>query len=206
MISGPTLPDGETGRLWIKGDTTALMYWGAHQPSVATYAGDLVMSGDLFERDAHGYLVYRGRADDLLKVGGIWVAPQEIELCLSGHPAVAECAVVGYEEDGLQKPRAFVVRADGGPAARAADDGESLDALARELQEFVKQWLSPHKYPREVRFVDSPPRTGSGKIDRAALRAPAGTARRRYVVAVTVAAIPAAASTTSSIRSARPRA
>ena len=170
---GTDLPDGETGRLWIKGDTTALMYWGAHQPSVATYAGDLVMSGDLFERDPHGHLVYRGRADDLLKVGGIWVAPQEIELCLSGHPAVAECAVVGYEEDGLQKPRAFVVRADGGPAARAADDGESLDALARELQEFVKQWLSPHKYPREVRFVDALPRTGSGKIDRAALRAPA---------------------------------
>jgi benzoate-CoA ligase family protein len=155
------VPDGETGRLWIRGDTTALMYWGAREQTVATYAGDVVMSGDLFSRDADGYLVYRGRADDMLKVGGIWVAPQEIERCLSEHPAVAECAVVGYEEDGLQKPRAFVVlKADAAVGATA-------------LQEHVKAHLSPHKYPRDVRFVQQLPRTGSGKIDRAALREPA---------------------------------
>jgi benzoate-CoA ligase family protein len=155
---GRELPDGETGRLWITGDTAALMYWQAREKSVETYAGDTVMSGDLFARDADGFFQYRGRADDLLKVGGIWVAPQEIEQCLAAHPDVAECAVVAYEEDGLQKPRAFVV----------LRDGASADAEA--LQAHVKARLSPHKYPRDVRFVGELPRTGSGKVDRRALR------------------------------------
>jgi acyl-coenzyme A synthetase/AMP-(fatty) acid ligase len=156
--AGNELPDGETGRLWIEGDTAALMYWNAREKSVQTYAGDLVMSGDLFARDADGFFHYRGRADDLLKVGGIWVAPQEIEHCLAAHADVAECAVVGYEEDGLQKPRAFVV----------LHDGATSDAAA--LQAHVKATLSPHKYPRDVRFVAELPKTGSGKIDRRALR------------------------------------
>jgi benzoate-CoA ligase family protein len=155
---GRELPDGETGRLWIEGDTAALMYWQAREKSLETYAGDTVMSGDLFARDADGFYRYRGRADDLLKVGGIWVAPQEIEHCLTGHPDVAECAVVGYEEEGLQKPRAFVVLRPGAMA-----DAEAL-------QTHVKSTLSPHKYPRDVRFVGELPRTGSGKVDRRALR------------------------------------
>jgi benzoate-CoA ligase family protein len=155
---GRELPDGETGRLWIEGDTAALMYWQAREKSLETYAGDMVMSGDLFERDADGFFRYRGRADDLLKVGGIWVAPQEIEHCLAAHPDVADCAVVGYDEDGLQKPRAFVV----------LHDGATVDAGA--LQTHVKSTLSPHKYPRDVRFVTELPRTGSGKVDRRALR------------------------------------
>jgi benzoate-CoA ligase family protein len=155
---GRELPDGETGRLWIEGDTAALMYWQAREKSLETYAGDTVMSGDLFARDADGFFRYRGRADDLLKVGGIWVAPQEIEQCLEAHGDVAECAVVGYEEDGLQKPRAFVVLQDG-----ATVDAETLQA-------HVKSTLSPHKYPRDVRFVGELPRTGSGKVDRRALR------------------------------------
>lgn len=156
--AGRDLPDGSVGRLWVAGDTAALMYWESREKSVETYAGDLVMSGDLVERDAEGYFRYRGRADDLLKVGGIWVAPQEIEQCLAAHPDVVECAVVGYAEDGLEKPRAFVVL---GPQARA-------DAGA--LQSHVKTTLSPHKYPRDVRFVDTLPKTGSGKVDRRALR------------------------------------
>jgi benzoate-CoA ligase family protein len=155
---GIELPDGETGRLWVEGDTAALMYWQAREKSLETFSGDLVMSGDLFARDAEGFFQYRGRADDLLKVGGIWVAPQEIEQCLAAHADVADCAVVGYDEDGLQKPRAFVVLRDGA----AADAGA--------LQAHVKATLSPHKYPRDVRFVDVLPRTGSGKIDRRALR------------------------------------
>ncbi len=156
--AGRDLPDGEVGRLWVEGDTAALMYWEAREKSVETYAGDLVMSGDLVERDADGYFHYRGRADDLLKVGGIWVAPQEIEQCLAAHPDVVECAVVGYAEDGLDKPRAFVVL---GPQAGA--DAEALQA-------HVKTTLSPHKYPRDVRFLDELPKTGSGKVDRRALR------------------------------------
>ncbi len=156
--NGDEVPDGEMGTLWIEGDTAALMYWQAREKSNEAYAGDVVMSGDLFARDGDGFFHYRGRADDLLKVGGIWVAPQEIEQCLAAHPDVAECAVVAYEEDGLQKPRAFVV----------ARDGATADAEA--LQAHVKATLSPHKYPRDVRFVDELPRTGSGKIDRRALR------------------------------------
>jgi benzoate-CoA ligase family protein len=155
---GGELPDGETGRLWIEGDTAALMYWNAREKSLETFSGDTVMSGDLFARDADGFFHYRGRADDLLKVGGIWVAPQEIEQCLAAHPDVAECAVVGYEEDGLQKPRAFVV----------LHHQATPDAAA--LQAHVKATLSPHKYPRDVRFVAELPKTGSGKIDRRALR------------------------------------
>jgi acyl-coenzyme A synthetase/AMP-(fatty) acid ligase len=134
------------------------MYWQAREKSNETYAGDVVMSGDLFARDADGFFHYRGRADDLLKVGGIWVAPQEIEQCLTAHADVAECAVVGYEEEGLQKPRAFVVLRE-----QATPDAAALQA-------HVKATLSPHKYPRDVRFVDQLPRTGSGKIDRRALR------------------------------------
>jgi benzoate-CoA ligase family protein len=156
---GRELPDGETGRLFVQGDTAALMYWNARERSVETFAGDVVMSGDLFTRDADGFFAYRGRADDLLKVGGIWVAPQEIELCLAAHADVAECAVVGYEDQGLQKPRAFVVLSPG-----ATPDAEALKA-------HVKSTLSPHKYPRDVRFVDELPRTGTGKVDRGALRA-----------------------------------
>jgi acyl-coenzyme A synthetase/AMP-(fatty) acid ligase len=134
------------------------MYWNAREKSLETFSGDTVMSGDLFARDADGFFHYRGRADDLLKVGGIWVAPQEIEQCLASHPDVAECAVVGYEEDGLQKPRAFVV----------LHHQATPDAAA--LQAHVKATLSPHKYPRDVRFVAELPKTGSGKIDRRALR------------------------------------
>jgi benzoate-CoA ligase family protein len=155
---GHDVPDGETGRLFIQGDTAALMYWGSREKSAETFAGDVVMSGDLFTRDANGFFLYRGRADDLLKVGGIWVAPQEIELCLAAHADVADCAVVGYEDEGLQKPRAFVVLRPG-----ARQDAEALKA-------HVKGTLSPHKYPRDVRFVDELPRTGTGKVDRGALR------------------------------------
>src|SRR5438105_3274202 len=116
-----------------------LGYWADDEKTARTFAGGRVLTGDLFERDADGFFWYRGRADDLLKVGGIWVAPLEVENCLLRHPAVAECAVVGYEEDGLTLPRAFVVLR--GPAE------------AEELQDFVRARLSPHKYPRDVRFV-----------------------------------------------------
>jgi benzoate-CoA ligase family protein len=157
---GQPTPAGVPGELWASGESTALCYWGDHEKSKHTFHGDTVRTGDLFDRDGDGYFWYRGRADDLLKVGGIWVAPLEIENCLLRHPAVVECAVVGYEEQGLTLPRAYVV-------LRA---GTESDELASELREFVRADLSPHKYPREVRFVAELPRTGSGKIDRRALR------------------------------------
>ena len=155
---GRPLPDGTTGRLWIRGESAALMYWEDADASARTFADGLVMSGDLVERDAAGYFAYRGRADDLLKVGGIWVAPAEIERCLATHPDVVECAVVAAERDGLTFGQAWVVL-----AANSA-------ATPEELQGFVRERLSAHKVPREVRLVAVLPRTGSGKIDRSALR------------------------------------
>lgn len=155
---GEDLPAGETGRLWIRGPTAALMYWNERAASIRTFAGDLVMSADLFERDRDGYFYYRGRADDLLKIGGIWVAPAEIESCLSAHPDVVECAVVGLDREGLTLSCAFVVTRAG------------AELTEKDVVDFTREKLSPQKVPREVRFVAQLPRTGSGKIDRGALR------------------------------------
>jgi len=156
--AGDSVPDGEVGALEVTGQTVALEYWQAPKQSAATFFGDTVRTGDLFVRDADGFFSYRGRVDDLLKVGGIWVAPSEVEACLIGHPDVLECAVVGHEEDGLVRPRAYVV-------LRA---GAGLTAAT--LIEHARAQLSPHKRPREVRFVDLLPRTVNGKLDREALR------------------------------------
>nr|AKA59431.1 benzoate-CoA ligase [uncultured bacterium AR_412] len=156
-LDGVPVADGEVGRLEITGETVALEYWQAPSKSAETFPREhTVRSGDLVTRDADGFFYYQGRADDLLKVGGVWVAPAEIENCLMAHQAVVECAVVGYEEDGLTRPRAFVVTAS--------------EATAAELQDFVRSRLTPHKYPRDVRFVDSLPKTASGKLDRRALK------------------------------------
>ncbi|MET0237209.1 MAG: benzoate-CoA ligase family protein [Kibdelosporangium sp.] len=156
-LDGTPLPDGEAGRLEITGETVALQYWQAPEKSAETFPREhTVRSGDLVTRDADGFFYYQGRADDLLKVGGVWVAPAEIENCLLAHPAVVECAVVGYEEDGLARPRAFVV--------------VTGEVTATELRDFVKSKLAPHKYPRDVRIVESLPKTASGKLDRRALK------------------------------------
>jgi benzoate-CoA ligase family protein len=159
--AGEPVPDGEVGRLEITGATVALEYWRASEKSARTFDGDTVRSEDLFVRDPDGYFSYRGRADDLLKVGGVWVAPSEIEHRLVGHPEVVECAVVGHAEAGLVRPRAYVVP--------RADTGESA-ALAEALREFVRAELAPYKVPRDVRFVTALPKTANGKLDRRALR------------------------------------
>jgi benzoate-CoA ligase family protein len=155
------VPDGEVGTLWIEGDTAALLYWNEHEKTKQTFHGDLVNTGDLFVRDPDGFFWYRGRSDELIKVGGIWVAPAEVEHCLVSHPDVVECAVVGYEDEGLTLTRAHVVLR-GGVTGSAE--------LAAALQEHVRAQLSPHKYPRDIRFVAELPKTPSGKVDRRALR------------------------------------
>jgi benzoate-CoA ligase family protein len=146
----------ETGELSIEGHTAALGYWNEPEKSKATFSGDTVRTGDLFERDEDGFFWYRGRADDLIKVGGIWVAPAEVEDCLLAHPDVVECAVVGVDHEGLTRAQAFVVM-------RRAADGSVL-------QEFVRGRLSGHKVPRVITLVDELPKTPSGKIDRRALK------------------------------------
>jgi len=156
LVPGYQAHIAENGELWIEGDTAALLYWGEHEKTKQTFSGDRVKTGDLFERDDDGYFWYRGRVDDLIKVGGIWVAPAEIEHCLVEHPQVVEAAVVGAQDKGLTLARAFVV-------ARGPVDEQAL-------QHFVRERLSPHKVPREVRIVDDLPKTPSGKLDRKALR------------------------------------
>jgi acyl-coenzyme A synthetase/AMP-(fatty) acid ligase len=122
-------------------------------------------------RDADGYFFFCGRGDDMLKVGGIWVAPFEIESALAGHAAVVEAAVIGApDENGLVKPMGFCVLRDSALAS---------PALEQELIGFVKERLAPFKYPRWIRFIDELPKTASGKIQRFRLRATAPSTRLR---------------------------
>jgi len=158
---GNVVPDGEIGTLWVKGDSAAICYWQAHEKSKEVLRGDWVVSGDLFRRDADGFFYYAGRADDMLKVGGIWVSPMEVESCLLRHPHVLEAAVIGYEDDdGLVKAMAYVV-------AKGAAPSEKLE---REIIEHCKSQLVHYKAPRRVQFVDALPRSDRGKILRRELR------------------------------------
>lgn len=159
---GNEVPTGEMGTLRVKGDSAALCYWRAHSASKATFAGDYCTTGDQFHVDEAGYYWYHGRTDDMLKVGGVFVAPVEIENCLLQHPAIEECAVTGHDGgDGLVKPKAWIV---------LRDDTSASDALALEIQEFVKTNLALYKYPRWIEFKDSLPKNDRGKIDRKELR------------------------------------
>jgi len=159
---GGDAPDGEPGTLWVKGESAAVMYWQAHEKSKDVLRGDWVVTGDHMRRDAKGLFWYEGRTDDMLKVSGIFVSPYEVENCLLRHSRVAECAVIGYKDrDGLIKPKAYVV----------CREGAGDEALARELQDFVKARLAPFKYPRVVEFVRSLPKNDRGKIDRRKLEA-----------------------------------
>jgi acyl-coenzyme A synthetase/AMP-(fatty) acid ligase len=162
LAGAAALPDGEIGRLAVTGPTVALEYFGDAERTRRTFHRSTVVSEDLFVRHADGYFSYVGRADDLLKVSGIWVAPAEIEECLLGHPDVIECAVVGRQAQGLVKAQAYVVLSAGSTATEAA------------LQAHVRDRLAPYKVPRGIRFVEALPRTANGKIDRKGLTAPAG--------------------------------
>lgn len=122
----------------------------------------------MFRLDEDGYLWFSGRADDLLKVGGLWVSPVEVEDCLTQHPKVALAAVIGAEEDGLTKPKAFIVVREEARESVATEEGRA--ALADELKGHVKAKLTKHKYPRWVVFVDDMPKNDRGKVDRRALK------------------------------------
>ena len=153
---------GEIGVLWVRGDSVSMGYWLDRDKSWKTFHGHWCRTGDLFRVDFEGYLYFAGRADELLKVSGLWVSPVEVEECLMNHEAVSLAAVIGVEEDGLLKTKAFVVLRSG---------AERSDALATELKEFVKGKLAMHKYPRIIEFVDDVPKNDRGKVDRKALRA-----------------------------------
>lgn len=156
------VPRGENGVMWVRGDSVALGYHLDRERSWETFHGHWCRTGDLFRMDADGYLWFSGRADSLFKVGGVFVAPLEIEECLCGHEAVAMAAVIPAEEAGLVKPKAFVVCREGTMPPDVA-------ALRTALQEHVKARLSKHKYPRWVVFVDDLPKNDRGKVDRKTL-------------------------------------
>jgi benzoate-CoA ligase len=160
--SGNEVPTGEMGTLQIIGDSAALCYWNAHEKSKETFAGDRCTTGDQFHVDEKGYYWYHGRTDDMLKVGGVYVAPAEIENCLLQHDSILECAVVGHDGgDGLVKPKAYIVLREGQtPSAE----------LVTEMKEFVKSRLALFKYPRWIEFVSSLPKNDRGKIDRKMLK------------------------------------
>jgi benzoate-CoA ligase family protein len=159
---GNEVATGEMGTLRIKGDSAALCYWNEHEKSKATFAGDWCTTGDQFRVDERGYYWYSGRTDEMLKVGGIFVSPTEIENCLLEHEAVLECAVIGAaDEQKLIKPKAFVMLAAG---------FEASAGLEVELKKYVKSRLAVYKYPRWVEFADELPKNDRGKIDRKALK------------------------------------
>jgi len=163
---GPALPIGETGVMWVRGESASMGYFEDRDKSFATFLGPWCRTGDLFRLDEDGYLWFSGRADDLLKVSGVWVAPLEVEECLASHPAVSLACVIGAEDDGLVKVKAFVVLRE---EARASAEA-SLERLAEELRGHVKDRLSKHKYPRFIVFVDDVPKNDRGKVDKKTLK------------------------------------
>jgi benzoate-CoA ligase family protein len=163
--NGASVAPGEVGDLQVRGPSTAAFYWNKRAQTKRTFRGEWVFTGDRYRVSADGYYAHQGRSDDLLKVGGIWVSPLEVETALLEHDAVLECAVVGrLDADALTKPAAYVVLKNGAPDP----------ALADELRAFVKGRLAPYKYPRWIEFVPELPKTSTGKIQRFKLRAVGG--------------------------------
>jgi benzoate-CoA ligase family protein len=165
--SGLPVASNEIGNLWVKGDSVCAGYWNQHEKTKNTIEGHWIRTGDKYTQDQDGFFWYAGRSDDMLKVGGLWVSPVEVENALVAHPAVLECGVVGQEgQDALVKPMAFVVVQPGVAAT---------PELATELQQFVRDRLAEYKRPRWVEFLPEIPKTATGKIQRFRLRALAGS-------------------------------
>jgi 4-hydroxybenzoate-CoA ligase len=160
--NGRSVADGELGDLIVRGDSTMALYWNKHEATKSALKGEWIRTGDKYSRDAEGYYIHAGRSDDMIKAGGIWVSPVEVEATLIRHPSVIECAVIAVvDDDGLEKPHAFVKLRPG----VAADE-----PTARELRDFVKGLLAPYKCPRTIRFIDEIPKTATGKVKRYELR------------------------------------
>ena len=157
----PVAP-GEIGNLMIRGDSITSRYWNQPERTAAAITDGWIRTGDSYMQDEDGCFICCGRSDDMLKVGGIWVSPVEIEARLVAHDAVLEAAIIGRaDDDELIKPEAFVI---------LKESGDASDALAEELKAFCQAELARYKYPRWVHFVDELPKTATGKIQRFKLR------------------------------------
>ncbi len=160
--NGADVPRGELGDLVVRGDSTAALYWNKHELTKATIQGEWIRTGDKYRQDEDGFFFHAGRSDDMIKAGGIWVSPVEVEATLVAHPAVLECAVIGIDDDdGLAKPHAFVT----------LREGAATDDLEGALKSFVKERLSAYKCPRTITVLPELPKTATGKIQRFLLRA-----------------------------------
>ncbi len=160
--AGQPTPTGEMGTLQISGDSTTAYYWNKHDKSKEVIQGRWISTGDTYYQDEDGYYWYAGRADDMLRVGGRWVSPAEVEGALIAQPAVLECALIGApDENDLIKPKAYIVLAQG---------YEPSDALAAEIIAAVKAQLASYKAPQWIEFVAELPKTATGKIQRFMLR------------------------------------
>jgi benzoate-CoA ligase family protein len=159
---GAYVADGQLGQLHVRGDSTMALYWNKHEATKRTLTGEWIATGDLYQRDEAGHYVHAGRSDDMIKAGGIWVSPVEVEATLLRHEAVLECAVIGERDDeGLEKPHAFVVLKE--HIVAAGMDGT--------LRDHTRLLLAHYKCPRRFTFVASLPKTATGKIQRFVLRA-----------------------------------
>jgi benzoate-CoA ligase family protein len=161
--AGAVVAQGEMGELQVRGPTAAIMYWNDREQSRSTFLGEWTCSGDKYIQDKDGYYLYCGRRDDMMKVGGIYVAPFEVEAVLMSHPDVLEAAVAAWpDEDGLIRPKAVVVLK---PSAKPSE------AMALALRERCREQLASFKCPRWIEFRTELPKTATGKIQRFKLRA-----------------------------------
>jgi acyl-coenzyme A synthetase/AMP-(fatty) acid ligase len=162
---GHPVPDETPGALYVRGESTATGYWCRTAASRTVFQGEWLRTGDTYSRSPDGYYTCLGRSNDLLKAGGIWVSPAEVEDRLLQHPAVAEVAVVGVPDSNeLDKPVACVVLSPG------------ATATGEELISWCEEGLAHFKRPRAVLLVDELPKTATGKIQRYKLRESAGAA------------------------------
>jgi benzoate-CoA ligase family protein len=159
----PVEEPGEAGYLSVKGDSAAAYYWRNHEKTKETIKGEWLFAGDWYRVDEDGFYWYEGRADDMIKVSGLWVSPVEVENTLGDHEAVLEVAAVGVDIEGLTRIKAYVV---------LREDHEGSDELVEELQEWSKENLKRYQYPHIVEFIEELPKTTTGKIQRFKLRKP----------------------------------
>jgi benzoate-CoA ligase family protein len=157
------VPTNEAGNLYVKGDSAAAFYWRNHEKTKQTMRGEWVFAGDWYRKDEDGFYWYEGRADDMIKVSGLWVSPVEVESTLGEHKAVIEAAAVGVPVEGLMRIRAHVIVREG---------AEPSEELVTELQDWCKERLKRYQYPHFVEFVEELPKTATGKIQRFKLREP----------------------------------
>ena len=160
---GYSVEAGEAGYLSVKGDSAAAYYWRNHEKTNSTMQGDWLFAGDWYRVDEDGFYWYEGRADDMIKVSGLWVSPVEVESTLMDHSAVVEAAAVGLPVGGLTRVKAYIILREG---------YRGSEKLTEELQNWCKDRLKRYQYPHIVEFVEDLPKTVTGKIQRFKLREP----------------------------------